>query len=51
MKCHLMRVDKGSKGIMNLDPILNFGESWCIKGTFGILNVDYNRNDNLYYLE
>ena len=26
-----MRVDKGSKIIMNLDPILNFGENWCIK--------------------
>ena len=28
---YLMRVDKGSKIIMNLDPILNFGENWCIK--------------------
>ena len=26
-----MRVDKGSKRIMNLDPILNFEENWCIK--------------------
>ena len=26
-----MRVDKGSKRIMNLDPILNFGKNWCIK--------------------
>ena len=24
-------VDKGSKGIMNLIPISNFWESWCIK--------------------
>ena len=31
MKCHLMRVDKGAKRIMNLDLILNFGEIWCIK--------------------
>ena len=31
MKCHLIRVDKGSKGIMNLDPISDFGESRCIK--------------------
>ena len=28
---HLVRVDKGSKRIMNLDPILVFRESWCIK--------------------
>ena len=26
-----MRVDKESKRIMNVDPILGFGESWCIK--------------------
>ena len=28
---HLMRVDKNSKRIMNLDPILVFRESWYIK--------------------
>ena len=28
---HLMRVDKKSKRIMNLDPISIFRESWCIK--------------------
>ena len=26
-----MRVDKGSKRIVNLDSISNFGKSWCIK--------------------
>ena len=31
MEEHLIRVDKGSKRIMNLDPILVFRESWCIK--------------------
>ena len=28
---HLMRVNKRSKRIMNLEPILVFRESWCIK--------------------
>ena len=27
IKGHLMRVNKGPKGIMNLDPISDFGES------------------------
>ena len=31
MECHLMRVDKGAKRIMDLDLILDFGEIWCIK--------------------
>ena len=31
MESHLMRVDKGSKRIMNLDLILDFAEIWCIK--------------------
>ena len=31
MEWHLMRVDKWSKRIMNLDPILVFRESWSIK--------------------
>ena len=30
MECHLMKIDKGSKRIMNLDPISYFGENWCI---------------------
>ena len=31
MEDHLMKVDKGSKRIMNLDHILVFRENWCIK--------------------
>ena len=31
MEWHLMRVNKESKRIMNLDPISVFRESWCIK--------------------
>ena len=31
MECHLMRVDKGAKRIMDLDLNLDFGEIWCIK--------------------
>ena len=31
MEDHLMRVDKGSKRIINLDLILDFGEILCIK--------------------
>ena len=31
MECHLMRVDKGLKKIMNLDLVLDFGEILCIK--------------------
>ena len=34
MEGYLMRVDKGSKEIMNLDSISDFGESWCIKCRF-----------------
>ena len=35
---YLMKVDKGSKRIINLDPISNFGECWCIK--FGVGGSD-----------
>ena len=31
MECHLVKVDKGSKRIMSLDLILDFGEIWYIK--------------------
>ena len=31
MEWYLMRVDKESKRIMNLDPISIFRESYCIK--------------------
>ena len=31
MECHLMKVDKGSKRIMNLNLILDFGKILCIK--------------------
>ena len=31
MEGHLMRVDKRSKGIINMDPILDFGENYYIK--------------------
>ena len=38
MKGHLMRVDKGSKRIMNLDPISIFRET-------GALNVEVGGSD------
>ena len=38
MEDHLMKVDKGSKRIMNLDPILVFRET-------GALNVEVGGSD------
>ena len=38
MEGHLIKVDKGSKRIMNLDPILDFGE-------IGALNVEIGRSE------
>ena len=35
MECHLVRVDKGKKRIMNLDLILDFGEIWYINVEIG----------------